>query len=168
MSRLQSFIRRLGAQVAVLDRACELIAGIPGPVLEIGLGNGRTYDHLRSRLKGREIFAFDRTLAAHPACVPDGRHLILGDFADTLPAMRGRLVRPAALAHCDIGSGDEEQTARLAAWLGPVLMPLLAPGAVVAADQPLSAPGLKALPLPPGVAAGRYFLYSASSTTTGT
>jgi S-adenosyl-L-methionine methyltransferase len=168
MSRLQSFIRRLSAQVAVLDRACELVAGIPGPVLEIGLGNGRTYDHLRSRLKGREIFAFDRALAAHPACVPDNRHLILGDFADTLPGMGGRMGRAAALAHCDIGSGDEEATARLAAWLGPVLMTLLAPGAVVAADQPLAAPGLAPLPLPPSVAEGRYFLYSAKSTTTGT
>jgi hypothetical protein len=136
-------------------------------VLEIGLGNGRTYDHLRSRLKGREIFAFDRALAAHPRCVPDGEHLALGDFTDTLPAMRGR-IGPAALAHCDVGSGDEEATARLAAWLGPALMPLMAKGGVVAADQPLMAPGLDPLTLPPGVAAGRYFLYSARSTSTGT
>lgn len=168
MSRLQSFIRRLSAQVAVLDRACELVEEIPGPVLEIGLGNGRTYDHLRSRLQGRDIFAFDRVLAAHPACVPDSQHLILGDLADTLPMMGKRLRQRAALAHCDIGSGDVEATAKLAAWLGPAMMALLAPGAVVAADQPLSAPGLTALPLPPGVAEGRYFLYSAKSTTTGT
>lgn len=167
MSRLQSFIRRLSAQVAVLDRACELAEGVPGPVLEIGLGNGRTYDHLRARLKGREIFAFDRMLAAHPACVPDDRHLILGEFTDTLPAMRRR-IEPAALAHCDFGSGDEEATARLAAWLGPALMKLMAEGGVVAADQPLAAPGLESLPLPPGIAAERYFIYRAKSTSTGT
>ena len=47
MSRLDSFIRRLEAQRACLDRAAELIRDIDGHVLELGLGNGRTYDHLR-------------------------------------------------------------------------------------------------------------------------
>ncbi|MGH6887075.1 MAG: class I SAM-dependent methyltransferase, partial [Geminicoccales bacterium] len=47
MSRLDSFIRRLEAQRACLDLAAARIADLPGPVLELGLGNGRTYDHLR-------------------------------------------------------------------------------------------------------------------------
>ena len=34
-----------------------------GPVLELGLGNGRTFDHLRERLPGRRIVAFDRALS---------------------------------------------------------------------------------------------------------
>ena len=47
MSRLHSFIHRVQAQLACLDEAARVIAGIPGVVFELGLGNGRTYDHLR-------------------------------------------------------------------------------------------------------------------------
>ena len=163
MSRLDSFIRRLEAQRACLDRAARLIADLPGPVLEIGLGNGRTYDHLRSLFPDRPIFAFDRQVAAHPDCVPDGAHMIVGDFGETLPPAAVRVGAPAALAHCDIGSGDAEATAALAAWLAPVLLPLLREGAVAASDQPLNAPGFAPLPLPKGVAPGRYHLYRTES-----
>jgi hypothetical protein len=86
MSRLDSAIRRLQAQRACLDHVCGLIADLPGPVLEVGLGNGRTYDHLRQSLPGRPIYAFDRQVAAHPDCVPAAPFLLLGDFRDTLPA----------------------------------------------------------------------------------
>ena len=90
-SRLDSFIRRLEAQRACLDWAVGAIASVPGAVVELGLGNGRTYDHLRARCDGaREIFAFDRQVAAHPACIPDAAHLVLGDFRDTLPAFASR------------------------------------------------------------------------------
>src|SRR5689334_15757612 len=85
MSRLDSFIRRLEAQRACLDQAARLIEGLPGNVLEFGLGNGRTYDHLRERLPDREIYVFERQIAAHPACIPPADHLFLGDFLDTLP-----------------------------------------------------------------------------------
>jgi hypothetical protein len=44
-----------------------------------------------------------------------------------------------------------------------VLPPLLREGAVVASDQPLDAAGLAPLPLPQGVAAGRYHLYRRES-----
>ena len=40
MSRLDSVIRRLQAQRACLDRAVDLVRDLPGPVLELGLGNG--------------------------------------------------------------------------------------------------------------------------------
>ena len=55
MSRLDSFIRRLEAQRACLDRAAALIAGIDGAVLELGLGNGRTYDHLRELFQAPNV-----------------------------------------------------------------------------------------------------------------
>ena len=58
MSRLDSFIRRLEAQRACLEYAAGQIRDLPGPVLELGLGNGRTYDHLRELLPEREIFVF--------------------------------------------------------------------------------------------------------------
>src|SRR5262245_42276780 len=107
MSRLASFIRRLEAQSACLDWSVAAAEGLAGVALELGLGNGRTYDHLRSRLlHSREIYAFDRQLAAHPGCIPDKAHLMLGDFRDTLPALARRLSRGAALVHADTGSGD--------------------------------------------------------------
>ena len=98
MSRLDSAIRRLQAQRACLDHVCRLIAGpdspVAGPVLEVGLGNGRTYDHLRQSLPGRPIYAFDRQVAAHPDCVPEAPFLLLGDFRDSLPAARTRIASP--------------------------------------------------------------------------
>ena len=44
MSRLDSFIRRLEAQRSCLETAVALVADLPGPILELGLGNGRTFD----------------------------------------------------------------------------------------------------------------------------
>lgn len=159
MSRLDSFIRRVTAQRACLDTAVEMIGGLPGPVLEFGLGNGRTYDHLRERCPEREIFVFDRQVAAHPDCIPDDRHMLLGDFRDTLPRANAQIGAPAALAHCDIGSGNAVNNQSLASWLGPNLLSLLAPGAIVLSDQAFDVTGLESLPLPDGVAPGRYFFY---------
>ena len=161
MSRLDSFIRRLQAQRACLERAAELVRDLPGPVLELGLGNGRTFDHLREILPGRAILVFEREVRSHPASTPDPGQLVLGDIRATLPAARGRLPggRLAALAHSDVGTGDAARNAELARWLGAALPPLLAAGAVVACDQELDDPRLAPLPLPDGVAPGRYFLY---------
>src|ERR671914_288874 len=106
MSRLDSFIRRLEAQRACLGYAAGQIRDLPGPVLELGLGNGRTYDHLRELLPKREIFVFEREVKAHPDCIPDAMHLILGDVRATLPEAGRRLPGPAALAHLDVGTGD--------------------------------------------------------------
>ena len=56
MTRLDAAIRRLQAQRMCLDAAVAQIAGKPGIVLELGLGNGRSYDHLRTALPDRQIF----------------------------------------------------------------------------------------------------------------
>ena len=159
MSRLDSFIRRLEAQRACLDQAARAIAGLPGPVLELGLGNGRTYDHLRELLPEREIFVFERQLAAHPASMPDAEHLIQGDIRATLPAAGTRIGRPAALVHSDIGTGDAGRNAELAAWLAQALPSLLAAGAWVVCDQPMRSAALAPQPPPAGIAEERYFLY---------
>jgi len=161
VSRLDSFIRRLEAQRACLDWAAQQVAARPGIVLELGLGNGRTYDHLRDRLPDHPILAFDRQLAAHPGCIPPAEHLLLGDFRETLPPLAGQLTLPVVLVHADTGSGDTEATAALAAWLGPALVPVLSPGALVLSDQRLTIPGATLLPLPPKVPPGRYFIYRA-------
>ena len=108
MTRLDSAIRRLAAQRELLDWGSRE-AGPEGLVLEIGLGNGRTYDHLRDRLPGREIYAFERSPAAHPDCYPPEGYLIVGDLFDTLGPFIERHGRgSAALIHIDIGSGDED------------------------------------------------------------
>jgi hypothetical protein len=159
MSRLDSFIRRLEAQRACLDRAAALIAALPGPVLELGLGNGRTFDHLRERLPGRAIFVFERHVAAHPDSIPADGQIILGDLLETLPQSRSRFAATVALAHMDLATGDVAQSLRLAASVAPLLAPLMRPGAVVVSEPPLSVPGWTAVELPEGVALGRYHLY---------
>jgi S-adenosyl-L-methionine methyltransferase len=159
MSRLDSFIRRLEAQRACLGYAAGQIRDLPGPVLELGLGNGRTFDHLRELLPGREIFVFEREVRAHPDCIPDPAHLILGDVRETLPRAHERLPALAALAHTDAGTGDAARNAELAAWLAGVLPPLLAEGAWIVSDQVLRARSLVPEAPPAGIAPERYFLY---------
>lgn len=159
MSRLDSFIRRLEAQRACLGHAAQAIGDLPGVVLELGLGNGRTFDHLRHLLPDREIFVFEREVRAHPDCIPDNDHLVLGNIEDTLLAMATRKSGEVALVHCDIGTGDAERNRKLAAWLARALPPLLRSGAWVIADQALNRADLQPEPLPAGVAADRYFLY---------
>ena len=159
MSRLDSFIRRLEAQRACLDEAAALIREVDGIVLELGLGNGRTYDHLRTLFPDREIYVCERRVAAHPDCVPPPDRLILGDLRETLPAAAARFGGRVALAHLDVGTGDAAANRDLAAQLTPTLVPLLCRGAVLVSDPPLDAPQLEELPLPDGVAAGRYHLY---------
>jgi hypothetical protein len=159
MSRLDTNIARLVAQRACLEALIASIADVPGPVVELGLGNGRTFDHLRERLPDREIFVFERQPAPHPACWPDREHLIEGDFVDTLPRARERLPAPAALLHADIGTGDPARNARLARWLSDIVPPLVTAGGFVASDQALDHDGLEPWPLPAEVAPGRYHLY---------
>lgn len=163
MSRLDSFIRRLSAQRACLDAAIAAVGARPGFVLEIGLGNGRTYDHLREAMPGRRIYVFDRQVNAHPDCVPDAEHLFLGDFRETLPDAARRLGRGAILIHADIGSGDAEESLVLGRTIAPLVAALAAPGARILSDQPLPLPedagGWSPVGLPEGVEAGRYHLY---------
>jgi S-adenosylmethionine-dependent methyltransferase len=159
MSRLDSFIRRLEAQRACLDRAADLVRAIDGFVLELGLGNGRTYDHLRSLFPDRRIYVCERRVAAHPDCVPPPDMLILGDMRETLGAAASWLGGRVACAHLDVGTGDHAANRDLAAELTPRIVPLLCVGAVLAADPPLLCPDLEALPLPDGIPPGRYHLY---------
>ncbi len=161
MSRLDSVIRRLTAQRACLNAAAGLIADVPGVVLELGLGNGRTYDHLKEILNDREIFVFDRRVSANPASVPDDAHLILGEVTAQLPVAAERFGRTAALVHSDIGTGVAARDAALAAELSPLLAALVADGGWVVSDQELAVASWRGATLPDGVAPGRYFMYQA-------
>jgi hypothetical protein len=159
LSRLDSFIRRLEAQRACLDRAAALIGPVPGPVLEFGLGNGRTFDHLREIMPGRDIFVFEREVAAHPDCIPAPDRLILGDLRETLPAARARFAGRAALAHLDIAIGEGRERRPPPPALAPLIVPLLRDGAIIVSEPPLAVTGWAALDLPDGVRPGRYHLY---------
>ncbi len=161
MSRLDSFIRRMQAQRTCLEWAARDIADLPGPTLELGLGNGRTYDHLREILPGRDIYVFDRRIAAHPDCIPPKDRMFLGEAAEMLPEAAARLGRSVALVHTDLGTGDAEANAALAGLVGPLLVALVAPGGVVVANHELTVPHWTRLPEPAGVKPGRYYLYRA-------
>lgn len=157
LSRLDSFIRRLEAQRRCLDLAVALVADLPGPVLELGLGNGRTYDHLRERLPERPIWVFERDPRPHPECRPAEARLIVGDLADTLPGAKARIGAAAALLHADLGSADPTRDRALARLVADHLPALVASGGVVVADQDMAAPGFAPVPVPE-VAPGRYFV----------
>lgn len=159
MSRLDSFIRRLLAQRACLDWAAQAIEGVPGPVLELGLGNGRTYDHLRERLPGRDVWVFERRPAAHSSCRPAEDRLFVGDLLDTLPGAGARIGVPAALAHADLGSGVPEVDRPMADFVARALPALMREGGIVLSDAALSGPEWEKVELPPEVPAGRYFAY---------
>lgn len=159
MSRLDSFLRRLQAQRDCLNVAVAMVGKVSGPVFELGLGNGRTYDHLREACPEREIFVFERQVAAHPDCIPDAAHLLTGDLAETLAAVQQRFAGAVALVHADLGSGDPARDAETAAMVSARLPAVMAPGGTIVSDQELTLPQAEALPLPPGVQAGRYFMY---------
>jgi hypothetical protein len=161
MSRLDSFIRRMRAQRDCLNWVATQLRDVPGPVLEVGLGNGRTYDHLRQLLPGRDIYVFEREVRAHPDCVPPDDRLFLGDVRESVPRAARQLSRTAALIHSDLGTGDHGANAALGAWLGPALDTLLAPGGYVIANQPLDVARWTRLPEPDGVPTDRYFIYRA-------
>lgn len=159
MSRLDINIRRLKAQRACLNSVAEAISGLEGPVFELGLGNGRTYDHLREILPAREIFVFEREVAAHPDCIPDDAHLFLGDFHDTLPRAAERFAGQVALIHADFGSANPGRDARLAAFIAEYLPIALRAGGLALADRDVSFTRGEALAPPDSVAPGVYFLY---------
>ncbi|HZS81300.1 MAG TPA: class I SAM-dependent methyltransferase [Stellaceae bacterium] len=159
MSRLDSNIRRLVAQRACLDRAAALIRGREGVVFELGLGNGRTYDHLRENLPDRAIYVFECLVTAHPDCVPAAEYLIVGDLRETLPRAAARFRARVALLHLDTASSNRAASERLAAELAPHMAPLLRPGAVIASGLPLPGGSWHPLPLPSEVEEGRYYLY---------
>lgn len=159
MSRLDSAIRRLQAQRLCLNAAVARVKELSGPFLELGLGNGRTYDHLREIAPDRDIYVFERKPAAHPDCTPPGEFLIQGSFGETLEKASSRISQLAALAHCDIGSGDLGIDRGLAAQIGPALSALLAEGAIILSDQQFNCGDWCPIELPDGVNRGRYYMY---------
>jgi hypothetical protein len=162
MSRLDSFIARMQAQRDCLNFLKPAIDKLRGPIFEVGLGNGRTYDHLRDLFPGRDIYVFERQVAAHPECVPPDDRLFLGEARRSIPDAARKLGAVAALIHTDLGTGDHAANTAMGQWLGPALDALAAPGCWVLANQPLEVRRWQRQPDPPGVPKNRYFLYRVS------
>ena len=162
MSRLDSFIARMQAQRDCLNFLKPTIDAFPGPIFEVGLGNGRTYDHLRHLYPGRDIYVFERKVAAHPDCIPPPDRLFLGEARESIARAAELLGGRGALIHTDLGTGDHAANNAMGPWLGPALDRLAAEGAYVLANQPLDVPRWQRLPEPPGVPKDRYFLYRVS------
>ncbi|WP_274626719.1 class I SAM-dependent methyltransferase [Arvimicrobium flavum] len=161
LTRLDKLRLRLEAQNACLGWAFEEIAGKPGLVFELGLGHGRTYDHLRTHLPERDIYVFDREIDCYEDCTPPRDRMLLGNIDETLQAAAERFPKAAALVHSDMGSYTEAHNSAMSALLSRALPAVLAPGAIVVSDLPLAMTGATALPLPTGAQEGRYFLYRA-------
>jgi S-adenosyl-L-methionine methyltransferase len=159
MSRLDSMINRLVAQRTILNHAAALVGNLKGPVLELGLGNGRTFDHLREIMPDREIFVFERKITASPRSIPDADHVILGEIRDTLPFCGPRVGGPAALIHADLSNGDPTDDLARRAWLSPMIAERAGSRTVVISGHELDLPDFERLSLPEGIREGRYYLY---------
>jgi S-adenosyl-L-methionine methyltransferase len=162
VSRLDSFIRRLEAQRACLGLAAALVRRLDGAVLELGLGNGRTYDHLRELCPDREIYVCERQVAAHPDCVPPAEFLLLGDMRETLKAAQAGLVDRIALGHFDAATGDVAASRVFADEITGLVVPLLREGGVLVSEPAILDGRLVPLDLPAGILAGRYHIYRRS------
>jgi hypothetical protein len=158
-SRLDLFVDRMVSQRACLDHAAREIAHLPGPVFELGLGNGRTYHHMRHIMPERDIFVFERAIASHPDSTPPQDMVLLGDVFDTLPAAHARFGATAALIHADLGGHDATKNDIFAQKISPLVAPLLAVGGHMVASDRMYFDDLVEQPLPARAVPGRCFIY---------
>lgn len=159
VSRLDLFIDRMVSQRACLDHAAGLTADQPGPVFELGLGNGRTYHHLCETMPGREIYVFERAVASHPDSTPPENRVLLGDVFDTLPLAFQRFGATASLIHADLGGHNAEKNDIFARRVSPLIEPLLATGGFMVSSDRMYFDGLSECALPESAVPGRCFIY---------
>lgn len=159
MSRLDSFIARMTSQRACLNFAVAETAHLTGPVFELGLGNGRTYDHMREIMDARDIFVFERAVASHPDSTPPDDRLILGDVRETLPAAVTRFGANASLVHADLGGHSPKKNDEFARFVSPLIEPLLASGGLMVASDRMYFDSLSEVSLPEGAIPDRCFIY---------
>ncbi|MFK7764994.1 MAG: class I SAM-dependent methyltransferase [Roseobacter sp.] len=156
MSRLESMRRRLTAQIDGLNWAARMIDGLDGDVLELGLGNGRTYDHLREALPDRRIWVIDRILQPHPSCVPPEADFLQGEAEEMLVSLKEKGAQ-IALAHYDFGFGVKDLDIAEGARLSPLITDLVVPGGLAVSQQPLV--GLTQISGPDTIDPKRYLFY---------
>ena len=156
MSRLDSMLRRLTAQRDGLNWAAEQISELGGDVLDMGLGNGRTYDHLREILPDRRIWVMDRVLQCHPDSTPPAQDFLQGEAEPMLEklAQSGQKI---AMAHYDFGRGIKHEDVAEAARLSPLIARVMLPGGLLISGQPLV--GFQQVQGPETIAPDRYLFY---------
>jgi len=157
MSRLDSFIARMSAQRDILNHihANDMLIK-DGAVLEIGLGNGRTYSHLRQLFPERRVVVFDRQMGAHRTLLPEPEDFFMGEIRETAQQFAGS---NAALAHADIGTGYPDKDALVMEWLPRVVAAALAKDGIAVSGLKLDHPELVPLPELPSMKAGSYHYY---------
>ena|SRR3990172_8534795 len=159
LSRLEKLYFRLEAQYACFAWVFERIAATRGPIFELGLGKGRSYDHLRRRLPDHDIYVFERDVGPIADCMPPEEFLVRGDMTETLPALVKTFAGQVVLAHCDIGDFAQAHNREMRRLVSEVLPPALAPGGYILSDLDLDLPDFEAVALPPGARPGRYFIF---------
>jgi len=159
MSRLDVFINRMVSQRACLDFGIAATKGMPGPVFELGLGNGRTFDHMRANMPERDIFVFERKVESNPASTPTEEQTILGDVMETLPQALERFGATATLVHADLGGHNLEKNDIFARKVSPLIEPLMAVGGLMISSDRMYFDNLVEQPLPEGAIEGRCFIY---------
>ncbi|MDE4098277.1 class I SAM-dependent methyltransferase [Phaeobacter gallaeciensis] len=159
ITRLDLFIDRMVSQRACLDYAIAETAGMSGAVFELGLGNGRTYHHMKHNITGRDIYVFERAVASHPDSTPPEELTILGDVRETLPAAVERFGATASLIHADLGGHNRAKNDAFARLVSPLIEPLLAVGGMMVSSDRMYFDSLREMPLPPDAVEGRCFIY---------
>ncbi len=160
MSRLDLFVNRMISQRACLNAAAVQTAMLKkGPVFELGLGNGRTYHHMCEIMPDREIFVFERAIAAHPDSLPPDKYVFLGDVIETLPAAWKRFGSSASLVHADLGTHDAIKSDLFAHRVSPLVEPLLGKGAILISSDKMYFSALREMVLPDDAVPGRCFMY---------
>lgn len=159
MSRLDLFIDRMLSQRACLNFAAAETAALPGPVFELGLGNGRTYHHMVEIMPSRDIYVFERAVASHPDSTPPEDKVILGDVHDTLPQALARFGPTASLIHADLGGHNRAKNDACARAISSSVEPLLAVGGLMVASDQMYFETLHEVPLPEGAVPERCFIY---------
>ncbi|MVO14979.1 class I SAM-dependent methyltransferase [Parasedimentitalea huanghaiensis] len=158
-SRLDLFIDRMVSQRACLDFAISETAAMSGPVFELGLGNGRTYHHMRRYVENRDIFVFERAVASHPDSTPPEDRVILGDVRETLPQSLERFGPVASLVHADLGGHNRQKNDIFARFVSPLIEPLMAPGGLMVSSDRMYFDTLTEVALPEGAVEERCFIY---------
>lgn len=116
-----------------------------GLILEFGVATGSTINYLATSiaLRGRRVYGFDSFcglpepwadypvgyFACEPPSIASNAELVIGLFADAIPAFLARHAGPAALIHIDCDLYTSTRTVL------DLLVPRIMPGTFIALDE---------------------------------
>lgn len=162
MSRLDAFIRRMQAQRACIELAADLVSGLEGFILELGLGQGRTFDHIRETFPDRKIYLVDDCMNPADGIEIEHSFAFKGDVVDVLPKLFDQLGAAFSVIHSDIGGSlwnnytvDSPLISCLESWIPRLTIP----NGVVVSNLPVSSVALVDLDLPSGIKKDKIYLY---------